>query len=97
MMGDLVPALHRFGELAVTEETAASLIAMSAATMDRRLAQDRVKLTLRGRSHTKPGSLLKAQIPIRTWHSGTRQYQASLRSTWSTRRATTQSGSTATR
>ena len=22
---------------------------------------------LRGRSHTKPGSLLKSQIPIRTW------------------------------
>lgn len=22
---------------------------------------------LRGRSHTKPGSLLKSQIPVRTW------------------------------
>lgn len=67
MMGELVPTLRRFQELAVTDETAAALVAMSAATMDRRLAQDRAKLTLRGRSHTKPGSLLKDQIPIRTW------------------------------
>ncbi len=38
---------------------------MSAATMDRRLAGDRAKMALRGRSHTKPGSLLKSAIPIR--------------------------------
>jgi len=43
------------------------LVTMSAATMDRRLAPDRAKMALRGRSHTKPGSLLKSQIPIRTW------------------------------
>jgi hypothetical protein len=24
-------------------------------------------MMLRGRSHTKPGTLLKSQIPIRTW------------------------------
>jgi hypothetical protein len=40
---------------------------MSAATIDRRLAADRAKLMPRGRSHTKPGSLLKSQIPVRTW------------------------------
>ena len=40
---------------------------MSAATIDRRLAPDRAKLTIRGRSGTKPGSLAKSQIPIRTW------------------------------
>ena len=40
---------------------------MSAATIDRRLAPDRKKLQIRGRSGTKPGTLLKAQIPIRTW------------------------------
>jgi hypothetical protein len=34
--------------------------------MDRRLAPDRAKMQLRGRSHTKPGSLPKSQIPIRT-------------------------------
>ena len=30
-------------------------------------APDRAKLLVRGRSHTKPGSLLKDSIPIRTW------------------------------
>ncbi|MEP7194242.1 MAG: transposase family protein [Actinomycetota bacterium] len=67
VMSELVPRLRRFEELDITDETAAELLAMSAATMDRRLAGDRAKMQLRGRSHTKPGSLLKTQIPIRTW------------------------------
>jgi hypothetical protein len=67
MMGELVPILRRFAELDVSEATAAGLVAMSAATIDRRLAGDRAKLQLRGRSLTKPGSLLKDSIPIRTW------------------------------
>lgn len=67
MLPELVPRLRRFEELVMTDETAASLIVMSPATIDRRLAGDRAKLLVRGRSHTKPGSLLKAQIPIRTW------------------------------
>ncbi len=40
---------------------------MSAATIDRRLASERAKYPLRGRVGTKPGSLLKSQIPVRTW------------------------------
>lgn len=67
IMGELVPILRRHGELQVSDETAAALMAMSSATIDRRLAEHRAKMTLRGRSHTKPGSLLKSQIPIRTW------------------------------
>ncbi|MBA2549578.1 MAG: transposase family protein [Nocardioidaceae bacterium] len=67
MMGELVPTLRRFEELTIADQTAAALVVMSAATMDRRLAGDRAKLALKGRSHTKPGSLLKDQIPIRTW------------------------------
>ena len=67
MMADLVPRLRRFEELQVSEETASALNVMSPATMDRRLASERAKLVLRGRSHTKPGSLLKDSIPIRTW------------------------------
>jgi hypothetical protein len=46
---------------------AAAVTAMSAATMDRHLAPDRAAITLRGRSHTKPGSLRKDAIAIRTW------------------------------
>jgi hypothetical protein len=67
IMGELVPTLRRFAELDISDATAAALAAMSAATIDRRLAPDRAKLQIRGRSHTKPGSLLKDAIPIRTW------------------------------
>ncbi len=67
VMGELVATLRRFGELDVSDDVAAALVRMSAATMDRRLAADRAAMSLRGRSHTKPGSLLKDAIPIRTW------------------------------
>jgi hypothetical protein len=40
---------------------------MSAATIDRRLAPERKKYLARGRCRTKPGTLLKSQIPVRTW------------------------------
>src|SRR5665648_477337 len=66
-LGDLVPVLRGFGELRIADETATAVCAMSAATIDRRLAPDRAKLQVRGRSHTKPGSLLKDSIPMRTW------------------------------
>ncbi len=67
VLGDLVGRLRRFEELSISEETAAQVIKMSPATIDRRLAPARAGMTLRGRSHTKPGSLLKDSIPIRTW------------------------------
>jgi hypothetical protein len=67
MLPLLVPMLRRDQELKITDAHASQLIGMSAATIDRRLAIERARLTVRGRSHTKPGSLLKSQIPIRTW------------------------------
>lgn len=67
IMGELVPRLRRFEELMIADETAALLMAMSPATIDRRLAPDRARMALRGRWRTKRGSLLKSQIPIRTW------------------------------
>jgi hypothetical protein len=51
---DLVPRLRRFGELEADDETAALLVRIAPATIDRRLAADRAKLAVRGRSHTKP-------------------------------------------
>ena len=66
-LGDLVPVLRAFGELRIGDETATAVCSMSAATIDRRLAPDRARLQVRGRSHTKPGSLLKDSIPMRTW------------------------------
>jgi len=66
-MGEMVARLRACGELDLTEEAAAKLSTMSAATIDRRLAGERKRLQLRGRSGTKPSTLLKSQIPIRTW------------------------------
>jgi hypothetical protein len=67
MLGDLVPMLRRDGEIVLSDQQAALLCSMSAATIDRQLAPERARLMSRGRSHTKPGSLLKSQIPVRTW------------------------------
>src|SRR5674476_726902 len=52
---------------APTGKRLAPVMGEPVATMDRRLAPVRVAMTLRGRSHTKPGSLIKDAIAIRTW------------------------------
>jgi transposase InsO family protein len=67
MLPVLVPMLRRDGEIDLTDEEAALLCQMSAATIDRRLQGAKILAELRGHSHTKPGSILKSQIPIRTW------------------------------
>ena len=67
MLGELVAVLRHFGELSIDDDTAAQLASMSAATIDRRLAPERAKGRVKGRCTTKPGSLLKSQIPMRTW------------------------------
>jgi hypothetical protein len=64
---DIVERLVQCGELDISEATRYQLVRLSAATIDRRLADDRARWQPRGRSLTKPGSLLKSQIPIRTW------------------------------
>ncbi|MGO2482708.1 integrase catalytic domain-containing protein [Glutamicibacter ardleyensis] len=63
----LVPKLRAEKALDVTDAQAQLLMKISASTIDRRLVNERKKMLLHGRSHTKPGSLLKSQIPIRTW------------------------------
>ena len=63
----LVAALRQHGELTICDQTADQLLRISPATIDRRLAEDRRQLQVKGRCHTKPGSLLKSQIPMRTW------------------------------
>ncbi len=66
-MAEIVQALERCGELEVTQEVRSKLLAISSATIDRMLAPDRARLKVKGRSGTKPGSMLKRQIPIRTF------------------------------
>ncbi|MDT5279681.1 MAG: hypothetical protein QOJ20_876 [Mycobacterium sp.] len=67
VLTELVAVLRQFGELVIDDDTAALLVSMSAATIDRRLAGERAKRQLKGRRATKPGSLLRTQIPVRTW------------------------------
>src|SRR3990172_8266507 len=61
-----LPRLEKFGEIRVDEETRDKLLMLSAATADRLLSADKKKLALKSRARTKPGTLLKHQIPIRT-------------------------------
>jgi hypothetical protein len=66
-LGEMVEVMERTGELEVSSEVRAKLVAVSAATIDRMLAPERRRLRVRGRSGTKPGTLLKRQIPVRTF------------------------------
>ena len=64
---ELVGILKRCGELSVIEETEAQLGQISPSTIDRLLRRWRESGTRRGLSTTKPGTLLKNFIPIRTF------------------------------
>jgi hypothetical protein len=66
-MAATIDALERHGELALSEGQRAQLLAMSARTIDRLLAERRRRLRLKGRAMTKPGTLLKSAIPVRTF------------------------------
>ena len=62
----LLEALERHEHLQITEECRRQLLAMSAATADRLLSSQR-KQGQHGLSTTRAGTLLKQQIPIRTF------------------------------
>lgn len=64
---ELITVLERHNEFRCERETRAKLLRISAASIDRLLKPERRKYELRGRSGTKPGTLLKKQIPIRTF------------------------------
>ena len=66
-LADLIPVLKKNMEIRLSPETEEKLLKISASTIDRLLAPDRKKHELRGRSGTKPGTLLKHQIKIRTF------------------------------
>lgn len=66
-MAEIVQVLERFGELECSPEVRSKLARISAATIDRLLAPERSRLRIHGRSGTKPGTMLKRQIPIRTF------------------------------
>ena len=55
------------GEIKLSTKVREKLFKISAATVDRLLAKERKKYRIKGRSTTKPGTLLKKSIPIRTF------------------------------
>ena len=67
VLPEIVERLIRCGELRVSRLVRNKLTAMSAASIDRLLAPERKKYALKGRGRTKPGTLLKHQIPVRTF------------------------------
>ena len=64
---EIIASLERFGELRLAESTRGKLLTVSASSIDRILAPMRRAAQIKGRSGTRPGSLLKSQVPIRTF------------------------------
>jgi len=64
---ELIPALERHGHLVLAAEDRAQLLQISAATADRLLRPHRERDQPQGLTTTKPGALLKRQIPVRTF------------------------------
>jgi hypothetical protein len=63
---EMVSVLKRFKEIHLSPETEAKLCMVSRATIDRLLREARKREGIRLRGTTKPGTLLKHEIPIRT-------------------------------
>lgn len=66
-MAEILRVLKRDKELELGGEVEEKLLTISAATIDRLLAPKKRKLRVKGLGGTKPGTLLKSQIPIRTF------------------------------
>lgn len=64
---ETVSRLVNCDELRISRKVHEKLMRISASTIDRLLASERKKFALKGRSGTKPGTLLKHQIPVRTF------------------------------
>lgn len=66
MLSEIVPKLRALKELSVSDDVADKLSRIGHATVDAKLKKFRSAIRRRIQSTTKPGSLLKSQIPIRT-------------------------------
>lgn len=82
ILPELVTVLERHNEFRCDRETRAKLLRISAATIDRLLKPERRKHELRGRSGTKPGTLLKSKYRFALSPTGTSSNPALLKSIW---------------
>jgi len=67
VLREVVRRLERFREIRLSDDIRQKLYRISAASIDRLLAKERRRYQIKGRGNTKPGTLLKHQIPIRTF------------------------------
>ena len=79
---EMVRVLRRHGEQQIDVYMERQLLSMSESTIDRSLRPYRKLGGRKPFSTTRPGSLLKKAIPIRTFADGKRTSQASLSWTW---------------
>lgn len=63
----VLPVLERYEEIVLEADTRRKLRSISPATVDRLLAPERKRYQLKGRATTRPGTLLKHHVPIRTF------------------------------
>ena len=62
-----MPVLEHWQELELTDKVRDNLLSISASTIDRMMAPERKRIRLKGRKGTKPGTLLKHRVLIRTF------------------------------
>jgi hypothetical protein len=66
-LSEIIPVLEKWREINLSAKVREKLFKISAATIDRLLTDTRKRFRIKGRSTTRPGSLLKKSIPIRTF------------------------------
>jgi len=66
-LSEIIPVLEKWEEIKLSAKVREKLLKISAATIDRLLSETRKKYRIKGRSTTRPGTLLKKSIPIRTF------------------------------
>jgi len=71
ILREVVKRLERFREIRIPDDVRQKLYRISAASIDRLLTKERRAHQIKGRGNTKPGTLLKHQIPIRTFSDWT--------------------------
>lgn len=64
---ELITKIEQFNEARINKTIKLRLLTMSSATIDRMLKATKKSYQLKGRSTTKPGSILKSQIPVKTF------------------------------
>lgn len=63
----LISSLRRHGQLVLDPTIEDLVLSLSRSTLERLLAPRRGPRRIHGQSTTRPGTLLRAQIPLRTW------------------------------